>query len=228
MLYLYDNQIEVVENLNFASLLQYLYLQNNSIKEIPRLNMPNLKKLFLDDNEISIIAGLQECYNLEELTLSRQRLPSFTSLQFDENTMQTLSRGLQSLDLSGNGLTELSPFASLYSLRKFICKDNAVVEIGEVERIVGLPRLEEANFKGNPCSSFPKYRDVIIGASSENFSKLDDIDIPKHQQVAVKGLMKHRRAIGVMGRFQPSTSSASVSFHPQEMQNSEELYGDEE
>ncbi|RYE61694.1 MAG: leucine-rich repeat domain-containing protein [Oxalobacteraceae bacterium] len=99
MLYLYDNQIELIENLNFAGLLQYLYLQNNSIKEIPRLNMPNLKKLFLDDNEISTIAGLQECYNLEELTLSRQRLISFTSLQFDENTMQTLSRGLQSLDL---------------------------------------------------------------------------------------------------------------------------------
>jgi hypothetical protein len=217
VLYLYDNQIEEIKNLGFAGLLQYLYLQNNMIKEIPRLNMPNLHKLFIDDNDLSVICGLNECTNLEELTVARQRLPSKASLQFDTLTLQTLSCGLQSLDISGNDIAHLAPFTVLYNLKKMVCADNAVVDLGEVESIVALPRLEEGNFSGNPCCKFPKYRDVIIGASSNVFSILDEIAIPKHQQIAIKGLMTHRHAIGAMRRFQPNHSSSTGSFQIHEM-----------
>ncbi len=61
MLYLYDNQIEYIENLDFATQLQYLYLQNNKIHDMPNLNMANLTKLYLEENEISFVSGLEEC-----------------------------------------------------------------------------------------------------------------------------------------------------------------------
>jgi protein phosphatase 1 regulatory subunit 42 len=224
VLYLYDNQIETIMNLDFASLLQYLYLQNNLIKEIPVLSMKNLRKLFLDDNEITVVTGLEACTQLVELTVARQRLPSFSVLQFDPQSLQAIAQSLEALDISGNGISKLSQFSMLYNLRKFTCIDNSVIELPEVETIVGLPSLEEANFIGNPCCKLFKYRDIVIGASSQNFSKLDEISIPRHQQVAVKGLMEHRHKIGAASRFNPSTSQ--TSYEPKEFGTSEESFGE--
>lgn len=198
VLYLYDNQIERIENLNFATILQYLYLRNNMIKDIPQLQMPNLKKLFLDDNEIKFVTGLTECAKLEELHLSRQRLPTFTSLQFDRDSLNAISRTLEVLEISGCAISILSSFTVLFNLRKFLCQDNAIVDISEIERIVALPRLEDANFIGNPCCQFFKYRDILIGAASDAIQMLDEQPVLRHQQIAIRGLMEHRRKIGAI------------------------------
>lgn len=207
VLYLYDNQIEVIQNLNFSNILQYLYIHNNLIKEIPPLPMPNLKKVYFDDNEISIVAGLSNCVNLEELHIARQRLPTFTSLQFERESLASISRTLQVLEISGNNVSVLTPFYTLYNLRKLFCTDNAVIDMSEVETMVALPKLEEANFSGNPCCKLFKYRDSTIGAANDNFRILDEIPIPKHQHVAIRGLMGHRRKIGAMSRFKRTVSS---------------------
>lgn len=171
--------------------------------------MPSLRKIYLDDNEIKEVTGLQECTNLEELHVARQRLPSFTSLQFDPVTLQAISRSLQVLEISACGISILAPFTVLYNLRKLFCKDNAVVDLAEVEAVVSLPRLEEANFTGNPCCKLSKYRDITIGAAGDSFALLDEVPIPKHQQVAIRGLMEHRRNIGSIGKFRPSNSMMS-------------------
>lgn len=186
--------------------------------------MKNLRKLFLDDNEIQVITGLSACTQLIELTVARQRLPSFSVLQFDPQSLHAIAQSLEALDISGNGISKLSQFSMLYNLRKFTCIDNAVLELPEVESIVALPSVEEANFIGNPCSKLFKYRDIIIGASSENFSKLDEVSIPRHQQVAVKGLMDHRHKIGAVTRFNPSNSMSS--YQPKELNASEESFGE--
>lgn len=208
-MYLYDNQIERIENLSFSHILAYLYLHNNLIKEIPVLSMPNLKKLYLDENEIQMVTGLHECVKLEELHVARQRLPSYTSLQFDINSFKQLSRSLQVLEISGNGISILEPFTLLSSLRKIVCKDNQVIDLGEVEAIVSLPRMEDANFIGNPCCTVFKYRDTAIGASSDSFLMLDEIPVPQHQRIAIRGLMEHRRSIGAMSRFRNVSSTGS-------------------
>lgn len=219
VLYLYDNQIEVIQNLNFSSVLQYLYLHNNLIKEIPQLNLPQLKKLLLDDNEIQTVSGLTHCSNLEELHIARQRLPSYASLQFQRDSLQCIARSLQVLEVSGNGIVLLSPFCTLYNLRKLYCQDNKILDLAEIEMIVSLPLLEEANFLGNPCCSQFKYRDTAIGASSDSFQILDELAIPKHQQVAIRGLMAHRRKLGAMSRFQQAINGSSgISADPSQME----------
>lgn len=209
VLYLYDNLIENIENLNFAGILQYLYMHNNFIKQLPVLTMPSLKKLYLDDNEIQEVSGLQECPRLEELHVARQRLPTFTTLKFEDASLRNLSRSMQVLEISGNNISILAPFMVLYNLRKLICMDNTVIDLGEVEGIVSLPRIEEANFIGNPCCALKRYRDTAIGASSDTFIMLDDLPIPKHQQIAIRGLMDHRRKIGEMSRFNHMNSGQS-------------------
>ncbi len=57
---------------------------------------------------------------------------------------------------------------------------------------------------------------MTIGVANNYFSILDDIPIPSHQRVAVKGLMNHRKKIGVMSRFQPNQSS--TSYEPRELE----------
>lgn len=183
--------------------------------------MSSLRKLYLDENEIKYVSGLTACKYLEELHVPRQRLPSFSCLEFDQESLMAISHSLQVLEISGNGVSRLHQFTVLYNLRKFICKDNSVVDLSEVQSIVSLPNVEEANFSGNPCTSLMKYRDITIGAASENFSVLDDVPIPKHQQVAIKGLMVHRRKIGAVSRYQASTST--TSYEPQDVEVSEEL-----
>lgn len=197
VLYLYDNQIEVIENLEFASTLQYLQLQCNEIKEIPELAMPNLTKLFLDENEIAYVSGLEHCVKLEELHISKQRLPSFTSLQFDPLSLSAMSRTLQVLEISGNGISLLNPFVVLHNLRKLYAANNQVVDLAEIESIICLSKLAEATFIGNPCSNISQYRDYAIGASSDALRILDDLPVQKHQQVAIRGLMQHRRKLGL-------------------------------
>jgi len=197
VLYLYDNQIEVIENLDFASNLQYLQVQCNEIKELPELPMANLTKLYLDENEIAYVTGLENCCKLEELHISKQRLPSFTSLQFDPLSLNAMSKTLQVLEISGNGISLLNPFTVLHNLRKLFAANNQVVDLAEIESIICLSKLAEATFLGNPCSNISQYRDYAIGASSDALRVLDDLPVQKHQQVAIRGLMQHRRKLGL-------------------------------
>jgi len=197
-LYLYDNQIDAIENLAFATILQYLYLQNNIIPVIPQLStMINLTKLFLDENQIQYVTGLELCVKLEELHIANQRLPPLTSLEFDPLCLEAFSRTLKVLEISGNGIRSLLPFCKLYQLRNFVCSNNAVQDISHIENIVMLTQLQEANFSGNPCCKTSRYRDLVIAASSDALCFLDTVRIQRHQHIAIRGLMAHRRKLGL-------------------------------
>ena len=158
--------------------------------------MSNLTKIYLDNNAIEFVSGLEGCGKLEELHLAYQRLPQYVSLEFDPSTLDSLSGTLQVLEISGNAVTSLEPFAKLRNLRKLFAENNSIPEFSSLEGIVSLHFIEEAKFSGNPCCSVKGYRDFCIGASSDSLTMLDDLPILKHQQVAMRGLQAHRRKIG--------------------------------
>lgn len=195
VLYLYDNQISRIENLEIPN-LQYLYLQNNAIVDIPQLNLPSLSKLFLDDNEISYVTGLDKCTRLEELRIPNQRRPSPNPLIFDPDVLYSISISLQVLDVSGNGIYILEPFSSLHNLRKFFSENNLVESIYEIETVVSLPYLEELSFIGCPCYDMRTYRDFTIGASADSLKVLDKVPVLRHQQLAIRGLTEQRKRNG--------------------------------
>jgi len=195
-LYLYDNFIETMEGLEYMKHLSYLYLQNNIIKSISSLQNVNLKKLFLDENELAVVSGLENCPLLEELHVARQRRPGGLPLEFDPESFLVICNSLLVLEISGNGISNLTQFGDLHNLKKFICNDNDVHDITEIESIVRLPKIEEATLLKNPCCATRRYRDFVVGWSSDSLKILDNQPIPKHYQVAMKGLMGHRRKIG--------------------------------
>merc|ERR1711959_459601 len=63
VLYLNDNYIPRIENMSFLkNTLSHLYLQNNQIVELQGLEeLTNLTKLYLDNNRLTHIGGLQNC-----------------------------------------------------------------------------------------------------------------------------------------------------------------------
>ena len=159
--------------------------------------MVNLTKLFLDENQIQYVTGLDLCTKLEELHLANQRLPQLTALEFDPACLESFSKNLKVLEISGNGIRSLLPFCKLYYLRNLVCANNQVNDISHIENIVALGRLEEANFSGNPCCKISRYRDLVIAASSDALCFLDEIRIQRHQHIAIRGLMAHRRKLGL-------------------------------
>lgn len=199
VLYLYDNMIEKIENLQFASIVQYVHLQNNRIKEMPDMPMPSLTKLYLDENEISMVRGLEACKKIEELHIANQRLPSYTSIQFDYSSLEAISKTLLVLEISGNGITKMRQFTILENLKKLFAGNNQIAELEEIESIMSLPRLAEATFTGNPCALMPKYRDHAIGASSDALRVFDGLPVQRHQQIAIRGLVEHRKKLGIRG-----------------------------
>lgn len=199
--------------MDFAKGLSYLYLENNCIKEIPDLANTKLKKLFLDENEISLIQGLHQCTELVVLSVARQRLPKHKFLSFDPMTLEVISHTLEVLDISGNGITSLAPFKGLYRLQKLFAADNNISDVGEIEGVVSLPHLEEINFKRNPCCTLRRYRDFVIGASSNALRLFDDVPLTQKNIESVRGIQRLRRRIGLVDRSNATSSSRYDDLH---------------
>lgn len=205
-IYLYDNQIEVIEGLDHARMLSYLYLQNNLITLIPRLNMGNLRKLFLDENDLSSIGGLENCTQLEELHVARQRLPKNQVLRFEKASVAAIASSLVVLEVSGNNLTDISQFRTFFKLQTFRFADNALQDLGDIQYIITLPELTEATFKGNPCAKLRRYRDYALGWASSSLKVLDGEEISMKQKLAYKRLTEHRKKLGVVPYANQSSS----------------------
>lgn len=200
VLYLYQNQIEKIEGLGNQPILYYLYLQENKIKEILNLNMPGLRKLYLDENELELVAGLDVCTILEELHLSKQRLPSPTAfVHFDPISLNAISNTLEVLDITGCGISNLLQFCCLTNLRKFFAVDNNVLILDEAEELMlSTRRIVEVNMKGNPICRAHKYFDILIAAAPDTIKLFDEKDVLPHQQEGIKGLVAMRRAKGML------------------------------
>ncbi len=92
VIYLYDNMLTKIENLNFAENLTHLYLQNNRIHKLENLDCClKLQKLYLGGNHIQVLEGLDRCIHLTEIYVENQRLPEGEKLVFEPRTLQCLS-----------------------------------------------------------------------------------------------------------------------------------------
>lgn len=97
VLYLHNNSIQKITNLDHMCHLTHLYLQWNRIRKIENLSaLKNLKKLYLSYNEIQRLECVENLHQLEELHLEYQSLPSSQrAFTFDENSMIGVSVSMQ-------------------------------------------------------------------------------------------------------------------------------------
>lgn len=150
VLYLYNNQIEEISNLESAVNLESLYLQNNRIRKIENLqNLRKLRKLYLGHNEIGVLEGLENMRKVQELYIEKQRLPCGEPMCFDPRTIFALSQSLCILDLSYNQITSIAPLAELVDIQVLNAGYNKLCDAEEVcKTIQNWHYLEEATFAG--------------------------------------------------------------------------------
>eukprot|EP00854_Cymbomonas_tetramitiformis_P004739 gene4739-5795_t len=165
VLYLYDNKISRLENLEFAQELTHLYLQNNEIESVDGLALRKLKKLYLDGNRIRYVKGLEGCENLEELNLGRQRLPRGEGLEFDRKTLEYISGSLCVLKAPNCGIKDLAlpALECLTYLEELDLTNNQITHLEALESFMPhCQHLSEVDFRGNPVTKKPKYRNKVI------------------------------------------------------------------
>ena len=102
LLYLQDNQIQSIEDLNFPH-LKHLDLTNNRLSSLPSLNLPSLIELNLEGNNLSSLSVTSLPKSLKILNLKNNRLTNPASLL----PILAQIHNLEELDLSLNPLCSL-------------------------------------------------------------------------------------------------------------------------
>ena len=139
--------------------LEVLQLGYNSITDCCNLNLhklPGLKVLFLQGNDIARVDGLNECCELRELVLDKNRIK-----YVDTNAFLGLSN-LRELRLEENGLRSLSNFRNIHNLQLLYLGMNRVSEMAELDKLSTIPFLMELTLANNPVSRKQLYRANVI------------------------------------------------------------------
>ncbi|GIX87063.1 protein phosphatase 1 regulatory subunit 42 [Caerostris darwini] len=173
-LYLYDNKIETIENLEDLVHLTFLYLHKNAISCIENMDtLSQLTVLNLSHNCISRLEGLNSLLELRELYLQYQNLPEGQSFEFDPGTITCIGESLRVLNVSGNRLKSFMPLRPLEHLEHFTAEENEVCDLQEVVDVFENWKYARiVKISGNPVCALRKYRDNVVVSCLE----LEELD----------------------------------------------------
>ena len=122
---------------------------------------------YLEGNAIDSLEGLENCFRLQELHLSNQRLSASMSFSFGLETMETLGTSLRVLNLSNCNVASLQGLLPLQRLEQLDLSKNKIQDIEQVyEGLGSLKQLKELDLSQNPVTLLPKYREHVIIFSS--------------------------------------------------------------
>ena len=131
VLYLFENRLTSISEtmLNFRKLTR-LYMYDNYITKMENLDsLVNLQKLYLEKNMINRLEGLQNCTKLEELMLQEQKLAQNQVFTFDEYSLAAIAGTLYNLNLSGNNIVECKPLYFCDRLETLDLRGNWITDL---------------------------------------------------------------------------------------------------
>ncbi|KAG7200528.1 hypothetical protein KM043_001092 [Ampulex compressa] len=176
------NRLDRVLNFTPPWYLTYVNLSYNCITTIRDLSaFWSITRLDLSHNAIEVIAGLQNLKYLQYLNLSYnliERIENLDNLNIQElnleanciTSFQSTSLGaglnvlpnLRTILLGRNRLSSLEFFKDAEGLRLIDLKSNKINDLLEVSNLRGL--IYEIDLRGNPCTKWPNYRDVLLSS----------------------------------------------------------------
>ena len=114
-----------------------LYLQNNHVETISGLDvgLEKLSVLNLSNNRIHNVSGLTNLPNLTELYVDKMVLPKGTSIEFDLDTIASLSLSLEKLSCTGNNLENITILGFLQELQTLDLSNNSITDMDLVEEV---------------------------------------------------------------------------------------------
>lgn len=136
------NAINKIENADRNVFLKCLILDSNNIQQIEGLKHNKcLRTLSLNGNNIDTIENLDDLH-IEELFLQQNRLRKITGLERLPN--------LKTLDVSKNQISKLKGLHRTESLRFLKIQLNNIAKIGQLSNIENLPLLTDVDLSCNP------------------------------------------------------------------------------
>ncbi|XP_030472666.2 protein phosphatase 1 regulatory inhibitor subunit PPP1R7 homolog [Syzygium oleosum] len=146
-----SNRLRVIENLQNLINLQELWLGRNRIKTVNLCGLKCIKKISLQSNRLTSMAGFEGCIALEELYLSHNGIAKMEGLSTLVN--------LRVLDLSSNKLKSIDDIQSLTRLEDLWLNDNQIESLETIaEAVTGSrEKLTTLYLENNPCAKSPNY-----------------------------------------------------------------------
>ncbi|XP_074589692.1 protein phosphatase 1 regulatory inhibitor subunit PPP1R7 homolog [Curcuma longa] len=161
-----SNRLRVMENLQTLTNLQELWLGRNRIRTVDLCGLKCIRKISLQSNRLTSMIGLQECIMLEELYLSHNGIQKMEGLSTLEN--------LRVLDISSNKLTAIGDIEKLTRLEDLWLNDNQIATLEGIDLAASGSRekLTTIYLERNPCASLPNYSSTL----RQIFPNLQQID----------------------------------------------------
>ncbi|UJR22234.1 hypothetical protein I4U23_025296 [Adineta vaga] len=213
VIYLYDNTLTKIENLNFGENITHLYLQNNRIQKLENLDCcPKLQKLYLGGNQIQVLEGLDKNTQLKEIYIENQHLPEGEKLVFEPRTLHCLSQGLEILNVSGNNLDSLAELSCLERLQELSASNNRLENLRELVQLLSIwSRLKRLDTNRNPLCSKGRYRERLIVAST-SLEMLDGKQITDNSRQFLTSWKASREAIQTRERSRPDFNDPPAAY----------------
>ena len=192
-LFLDQNYIQKIENLNLPSLEQ-LNLSNNFIRKIEGLeNCPNLVRVNFSYNLIQIFEGFYYNIFLEEIDLSNQYIPSFINFAIRPQSANPHNK-VNLINLENNNIMQITDLVQYPFLRHLNLEGNCIYDMMNFLTICKMcPYLEKINVLKNPFTNDNKntYRNFIVIAC-KNLNELNGKDIKQNEKIYINNLFSRK------------------------------------
>merc|ERR1712130_674157 len=131
----------------------------NKITQIENLPLPTLRILSLQANRITKIEGLSDLTALKELYLAENGIEVIEGLDALVN--------LTILDLDKNRVTAIQGPDKLTQLEELWLSSNRINHFDEVAKLAGFSRLDTVCLQHNPIYQDPQYRNKVLAALTQ-------------------------------------------------------------
>ncbi|CAL6003940.1 leucine-rich_repeat domain-containing protein [Hexamita inflata] len=194
-------------NLNNFTNLKELRINNNKLQFSSFLKQAGQKliRLFLNDNQINSIQGIETLVNLEEVDLSNNRCcdispicknVKITKLILCKNSIKDLFAlkelvNLRELDISKNKVESLSPLQNITNLTLLQIQENKIVDLTPLNSLINLKVLKISN---NTIADVNSIRGLINiqGSLDMSYNNLIDLSSIFKQQVQQSMIIKSK------------------------------------
>jgi len=140
-------------------MLEALHLEHNHISNMTVLqlwHLENLRSLYLANNEITKVEGINHLTHLREINLNRNRIRMVDDEAFYGMT------SVRELSMEENGLKTLSNLEHLTFLHSLHLTSNRIADFSEIDKISGIRTLLDICITNNPIARKAFYRISII------------------------------------------------------------------
>jgi protein phosphatase 1 regulatory subunit 7 len=135
------------------------YIGKNKIKKIENLNLPKLEILSIQSNRITKLENLSHLVNLEELYISDNGLTCIEGLDS--------LKSLKVLDLSNNQIEHIENMQGMVNLEEFWFSNNNLKNWEDLEKLTQLSKLKCLYLEHNPIYYISNKKPSIIVVDSQ-------------------------------------------------------------